>query len=63
MRKKLTEICPTNQGWVSEKNLEKFLSYKSVLGIRLRMFLGLLDPDPLVRGTDPAPNPSIIKQK
>ncbi len=31
------------------------------------MFLGLLDPDPLVRGMnlDPAPdlNPSIIKQK
>jgi hypothetical protein len=26
------------------------------------IFLGLLDPDPLVRGTDPAPNPSIIKQ-
>jgi hypothetical protein len=38
---------------------------------RIRMFLGLLDPDPLVRGTDPdpdpepfpAPDPSIIKQK
>jgi hypothetical protein len=31
------------------------------------MFLGLLDPDPLVRDTDPdpgtAPNPSRIKQK
>jgi hypothetical protein len=29
------------------------------------MFLGLLDPDqgPLVRGTDPDPDPSIIKQK
>jgi hypothetical protein len=26
-------------------------------------FLGLLDPDPLVRGTDPDPDPSIIKQK
>ncbi len=27
--------------------------------------LGLLnpDPDPLVRGTDPAPDPSLIKQK
>jgi hypothetical protein len=35
--------------------------------LRIRMFLGLLDPDPdpLVRGTDPAPapDPSIIKQK
>jgi hypothetical protein len=28
---------------------------------QIRMFLGLLDPDPLVRGMDP--NPSIIKQK
>ncbi len=29
------------------------------------MFLGLLDPDPVVRGRDPvpAPDPSIIKQK
>jgi hypothetical protein len=34
---------------------------------RIRIFLGLLDPDLLVRGTDPAPDPapgpSIIKQK
>jgi hypothetical protein len=32
---------------------------------RIRMFLGILDPDPdpLVRGTDPDPDPSIIKQK
>jgi hypothetical protein len=27
------------------------------------MLLGLPDPDPLVRGTDPALDPSIIKQK
>jgi hypothetical protein len=29
------------------------------------MFLGLLDldPDPLVRGMDPDPDPSIIKEK
>jgi len=26
-------------------------------------FWGLLDPDPLVRGTDPDSDPSIIKQK
>jgi hypothetical protein len=26
------------------------------------MFLGLLDPDPLVRGMDPDPDPSIIKK-
>jgi len=25
--------------------------------------LGLLDPDLLIRGTEPAPNPSIITQK
>jgi hypothetical protein len=33
--------------------------------LRIRMFLGLLDPDPLVRCTDPDPDPdpSIIKQK
>jgi hypothetical protein len=27
------------------------------------MFLGLLDPDPLVGRTDPDPDPSIIKPK
>jgi hypothetical protein len=48
---------------------------KAVLRIRIRMFLGLLDPDPLVIGMvpDPAanpdpypttdPDPSIIMQK
>jgi hypothetical protein len=40
---------------------------KAVLRIRIRihMFLGLQDPDPLVRGMDldPAPDPSIIMQK
>ncbi len=30
---------------------------------RIRLLLGLLDPDPIVRVTDPAPDPSIIKQK
>jgi hypothetical protein len=32
---------------------------------RIHMFLGLQDPDPLVRGMDPdpAPDPSIIMQK
>jgi hypothetical protein len=29
----------------------------SVLGIRIQMFLGLPDPDPLVRGMDLAPDP------
>jgi hypothetical protein len=38
---------------------------KPVLRIRIHVFLGLLDPDPLVRGMDPdpAPDPSIIKHK
>ena len=30
---------------------------------RIQMFLGLPDPNPLVRGIDPDPDPSIIKQK
>jgi hypothetical protein len=30
---------------------------------RIRMFLGFLDSDPIVRGTDPDPNLSISKQK
>jgi hypothetical protein len=31
-----------------------------VLGIRIRMFLGLPDPDPLVRGTNLDPDPSLF---
>jgi hypothetical protein len=41
-----------------------FLNSQSVLRIRIRrisMFLGLLDPDPFVRGMDS--DPSIIKEK
>jgi hypothetical protein len=33
-----------------------------VLGIRLRMFLGLPDPDPLVRGADPAPDSTLFSE-
>ncbi len=29
----------------------------------IHMFLGHKDPDPLVRGMDPDPDPSIMKQK
>jgi hypothetical protein len=31
--------------------------------IRIRMFLGLLDPDLELFGTNPDPDPSITKQK
>ncbi len=34
-----------------------FVLGRPVLGIRIRQFLGLPDPDPLVRGTDPYPAP------
>ncbi len=30
---------------------------------RIHVFFGLPDPDPLVRGMDPDPDPSIIMQK
>jgi hypothetical protein len=54
----LTMWCPIS---LSGK-ISTFL--EAVLRIRIRrihVFLGLLDPDPLVRGADP--DPSIIKQK
>ncbi len=35
-------------------------SFFAVLGIRIRMSLG--NPDQPVKGTDPAPDPSIMKQ-
>ncbi len=35
----------------------------AVLRIRIHLFLGLPDPDPLVRGMDSDPYPSIIMQK
>jgi hypothetical protein len=43
-----------------KKSQEKEL-LMAVFRIRISMFLGLLDPDPLVRGMDP--DPSFIKQK
>ncbi len=44
-----------------QKQLERgtLVKKRTVLGIRIRrirMFLGLPDPDPLVRGTDPDPS-------
>jgi hypothetical protein len=40
-----------------------FLCAFSETVLRIRMFLDLLHPDPLVRGMDPDPDPSITKQK
>jgi hypothetical protein len=43
-----------------------FSKKKPVIRIhRIHMFLGLPDPDPLVRAKDPdpSPDPSVIKQK
>jgi hypothetical protein len=42
-------------------NLEKPVLRIRIQIYRIHMFLGLLDPDPFVRGMDP--HPSIIKQK
>jgi hypothetical protein len=39
----------------------QYLSYLQCCRSRILLFLGLPDPDPLVRGTDP--DPFIIKQK
>jgi hypothetical protein len=38
---------------------------RMLFGLRIPMFLGLLDPDPypFVGGMDPDPDPSIINQK
>ncbi len=38
---------------------QKIYLIKAVLGIRIRMVLGLPDPDLLVRGADPDPDPSL----
>ncbi len=52
-----------DQNWIEKNSVGD-------LGIRIRtipMFVGIPDPDPLVRGTDPdpdsGPDPSIIKQR
>ena len=47
------------------KKIERLIPVLRIWIRRFRMFFGLLDPDPLVRGTDPDPEPdlSISKQK
>jgi hypothetical protein len=44
-------------------SMSKSLTCSAMLQIRIRMFLGLLDPDLLVRGTDSDPGSSITQQK
>ncbi len=55
----------TNEGAKLTFIRNTYLLFCSVLRIRIRIhkFLGLPDPDPLVRGMDRAPDPSIIMQK
>jgi hypothetical protein len=51
-------MCKQKFNLLACKSTERNI-IKAVLRIRSRMFLGLLDPDLLVRGTDPDPAPSI----
>jgi hypothetical protein len=49
-----------------EANVSNLVTLLAVLRIRIHriyMFLGLPGPDPQVRGMDPDPDPSIVKQK
>jgi hypothetical protein len=55
VNKVLTDLSSSVVGMREHQNFE------SVFRIRIHMFLGLPDPDPLVRGMDP--EPSISKQK
>jgi hypothetical protein len=43
----------------------RFRMVVTISGIRIRMFMSLPDPDPLVRGMDPAPapDPSLFSHK
>ncbi len=63
--KSLPTVRDRNPNFSDQSDLLKILYHPApVLRIRIRkirIFLGLLDPDPLVRGTDA--DPSIMKQK
>jgi hypothetical protein len=64
----LTE-CKSGSGFMLNNQLFLHLTNKktqkhfSIVADPDPYVLGLLDPDPLVRGMDPDPDPSIIKQK
>jgi hypothetical protein len=61
----LSVQCNKNNKYQNERHVAA--KPLSSVGIRIRMFLGLLDPDPdpLVRGTDPdqKPDPSLFSHK
>jgi hypothetical protein len=44
---------------LSDKMIGKKDRIESVLRIQIHMFFGLPDPDPLVRGMDPDPDPAL----
>ncbi len=58
VKKKLCMLCPV---LFFRYVVHLFHNFMFLPVFRIRMFLGLPDPDPLVRGPDP--DPSIIKQK
>jgi hypothetical protein len=41
----------------------RFRMVVTISGIKIRMFMGLPDPGLLVRGMDPAPDPSLFLMK
>jgi hypothetical protein len=59
-------VLHANRGQMKRVLGQQEHALKAVLRIRIHrihMFLGLPDPDPLVRGMDLDPDPSIIMQK
>jgi hypothetical protein len=46
-----------------EPSISGIMLYINDEKLVILLFLGLQDPDPLVRGMDPDPDPSIIVQK
>ncbi len=57
----LLGIGMTFSGSVKYSITKQKLKLNSVFQILIRMFFSLPDPDPLVGGTDPDTDPSIIK--